>query len=199
MFITLFCGLCLNKPSSAVGLTKYGLFDLARGISRHFRKYYSLRTLVSRECVTEFVYLFLCRFHSLFYLYYSRRNLAESFVGKSDYRHVLDLCICIQEVFNFNGIQVFTARNNDVLLTVNKINKSILVDTRNVARIKPTVLQYVVCRLLVLIIAKHYTVALDDQLADTALGKLVALLVDNFCLPVVTGCTHPGPIDSDKP
>ena len=55
-------------------------------------------------------------------------------MGKTDDRYVLDGVVTADKVFYLDGIEVFSARYNNVLLAVNELDKAILVLHRHISR-----------------------------------------------------------------
>ena len=68
-----------------------------------------------------------------FYLNDSAGDLAQTLVGKADDRDVFYLGILLEEVLDLNGVDVLSAGNDEILLTVNEEVETIFVLTSHVA------------------------------------------------------------------
>ena len=108
-------------------------------------------------------------------------------MGQADDGNVLDLVIGAQEVFDLDGVDVFTAGDDHVLLAVDQIDEAFLVLTGHIAGEEPVVLQDLVGGIGILIVAGHDTVALDNQLANVAGVHIYTVFVHDAGLPAVAG------------
>ena len=84
-------------------------------------------------------------------------------------------------------IKIFAAGNNHVFFAINQINKSVRIVFCHIAGVKPAILEDLIRGLLILIIAKHNTGAVNDQFADLVAGNRFAVFIYDFCLPAKTG------------
>ena len=119
--------LTLYQAFTAVNLAELRLFNLTRWVPRHICKYNLMRTLISWQIKAEVAYLFLCHFKAVLNLNYSRSNLAKSFVRKPDNCNVTYFAAAPQEILYLYGINILATRDNNILLSVNKVDKSVLI------------------------------------------------------------------------
>ena len=89
------------------------------------------------------------------------------------------------EVFDLHGVDVFTTRDDHVLLTVNEVDEAILVAAGHVASVEPAIADAVVRGFLVLVVAEHDARAADDEFAHVFALNIVAMLVHDAGLPQV--------------
>ena len=176
----------LDQTSRGVTLAELGLFDLARGIARHVGEDDLAGTLIARQTHAKLVDLLLGAGHALLDLNDGRGNLAQTLVGQADNGNVADLLVGTEEVLDLDRVEVLSARDDNVLFAVYKIDKTILVHAGHVARQEPAVVgQDLIGSGGILVVALHDTVALDRQLAYLTLLNRVAVLVQNAGLPTV--------------
>ena len=88
-------------------------------------------------------------------------------------------------ILYLNGVEILAAADYNVFFTVNEIDKSVLVLLSHISREQPIALEYLVCRLGILVIAFHNAVALDCKLTDLATSDLVAVFVEYLGLPKI--------------
>ena len=111
-------------------------------------------------------------------------DFTETLVRKSYCGGILNVRVCMEEVFYLNREDIFTARDDDILFSVNKPDKTVFVNARHVARKKPAVNKRFGCCFRVLIVFSHYTVSTNAQFARFAFFDGKALFIDDFVFPV---------------
>ncbi len=136
--------LCFNKTALTVLLAKNGLFNFAGGIPRYLFEDDFPRSLIAGKLLTEFVDFVFRTGYAVLELDNGKRFFAQTLVGNTDNRNVLDFFVLSQSVLFLYRLDVFTAGYNDVLFTVNKVNEAVPVNSAHIARVKPTVLEYLV-------------------------------------------------------
>ena len=142
-------------------------------------------SLVSWKFFTELVDLFLCTGHAILYLYDGRCDLSETGICNTDDCNVLDLLVFAEEVLYLYRVDILSTTDYNIFLSIYKINKSIFVLHSHISCVQPAVLQALLCRLWILIVACHDSRTLEDKLADCALLDLCSVLVHDLCLPAV--------------
>ena len=142
--------------------------------------------LVSWKFFTELVNLFLCAGHAILYLYDGRCDLSETGICDTDNRNVLDLLVFAEEVLYLYRVDILSTTDYNIFLSIYKINKSIFVLHSHISCVQPAVLQALLCRLRILVVAGHDTRSLEDKLADCALLNLCSVLIHDLCLPAIT-------------
>ena len=143
------------------------------------------RTLIARQIHAEVVDLLFCKRMVRLHFDDGGGDFAEPFVRQADDGDVFDMVVLAEEVLDLDGIEVLAARDDDILLAVDKIDESVLRLLRHVACEEPSVLQDFARGLFILVIAFHDAVALEGQFADFAAFDRLVIFVDDFRLPAI--------------
>ena len=85
--------LLCNQMFCAIFLAESRLLDFAGGVSRDISENNLLRAFVPRQIPAESINLLLGTFHAFFYGDDSSGNLSETFIRKSNDRHILHFVI----------------------------------------------------------------------------------------------------------
>ena len=176
-----------DEALAAVLFAKFRLLDFAGRVARHFGENNAARTFVTRKRGAKRVEVVFRRRSARLQLDDSRRNFAETRVGKADDRDVFNIVMTAHKVFNLNRINVFAAADDDVFLAVDEVNEAVFVFARHIAGVKPTVREGRGGRFRVAVIFRHDAGAADGQFADFALRNRVARFVDDRRFPTVAG------------
>ena len=128
------------KAFATVNGAKLRLFDLSRWITRNICKYDLMGSLISGKFLAERGDIILCTVVIFLYGDDSCRYLTQSFVRQPYDRNILDGRVTSEEVLYLNGIKVLAAADYDILLTVNEVNKSVLIFLSHISCIEPAVL-----------------------------------------------------------
>src|SRR6266404_7117691 len=105
----------------------------------------------------------------LFEHHESFHSLAAIWIVYTDHCGFLHCRVSEQHVFNFRGIDVEAAHQDQVFLALDDVEVTILVHARHVARVKPTVANSLSRLLGFVPVALHHLRATDAQLALLAL------------------------------
>ena len=104
-------------------------------------------------------------------------------IWKSDNCHIQNFIISTKKIFNLYRINILSATDNDVFLTVNQIDKSIFIFHCHISSIQPAIMKYFSRCFFIFIIASHDSRTFDCQLSSFALCDQISILIDNLCLP----------------
>ena len=113
-------------------------------------------------------------------------NFAESVVRSSNYRHVVNIGVPLDNRFHFDGIDVFPPADHQVLFSIDKINKAVFVAFAQIPGKQPAVSDRLGRQFGVFIIFLHEAGALDNNLPDLTLGNIFALVVNDTGVPQQT-------------
>ena len=169
--------------------SELGLLDLTCSITKDRCEDDLSGSLVTGKLKAELVYFVFSKCHAFLDLDDRTLDLSESLVGKTYDSNVLNSVVLHEEVLDLYGVEVLTAADDNVLLTVNKVDESVLVLTSHITCKEPSVLKYFISCFFVIVVADHYAVALYTELADFTLLNDLALLVDDLAFPSVAGKT----------
>ena len=98
----------------------------------------------------------------------------------------------MQEVLDLDGIDIFTAGDDDVFFAVDEVVETVLVLHSHVAGVEPAVvIEHFFGGFRVVVVADHDARAFDCEFADLTLFDGIAVFVDYAALPFVAG-------DSDR-
>ena len=92
-----------------------------------------------------------------------------------------------QEILDLYRIQVLTAGNNNIFLTVDKENKSVLILHGHIAGVQPAILDCFSSSFGVMIVAAHHARAFYAQLAYLSMLNGFILLSHDLALPSIAG------------
>ena len=91
----------------------------------------------------------------------------------------------MQEVFDLYRINILASGDDDVLLSVDQENETVLISLRHIARVQPSLLVEDFCRgNRIIVVAGHDAGAKDGKFADLlGFSDLIVILVDDLALP----------------
>ena len=94
----------------------------------------------------------------------------------------------MEEVLDLDGIDVFTAGDDDVLFAVYQIVEAVLVLHGHISGVEPAVVvQDLFGRLRVVVVADHDAGTFDGQFADLALRHRLTVFINDPAFPLVAG------------
>ena len=105
----------------------------------------------------------------------------------ADDRHIVDLVIAHQEVLDLDRIEVLTAGDDNVLLTVDQEDEAVLIQSGHIAGMEPAVDDGLGGRFRVLIILQHDAGSLDTEFTDFTIRDRYILLIHDLGLPAISG------------
>ena len=179
-------GCFFHQAACGVAFAELGLFNLACGVTRDVGEDELAGALITGEGEAELVDLLLGAGHAVLDLDDGGGDLTQTVVGEADNGYVADLLVGAEEVLDLDGVEVFTAGDDDVLLTVYQVDEAVLVLAGHIARQEPAVVgENLGGGGGVLVVALHDAVTLDSQLAHLALWDGGAVFVQNAGLPSV--------------
>ena len=88
-----------------------------------------------------------------------------------------------EEVLDLYRIKVFTAADNNVFFTVNKVNKTVLIFLSHITCIKPAVLQCFGSSLFVTVVALHNSGTFDKELANLSALDFFSVFISYSYFP----------------
>ena len=110
--------LARDEVVGAVHLAQLRLFNLAGGVARDVGEDYAARALVARQRHAEVFDVGFGALRAWLELYYRGGYLAEALVGQADDGGVFYRVVGAQEVLYLDGVDVFSAADDYVLLAV---------------------------------------------------------------------------------
>ena len=126
-----------DQEGGAVFFTELRFFNLAGGVPGNFRKDDFAGAFVAGKLSAIAVDLLFRAGKAFFDLDDGCGDLAQALVGQADDCDVVDGLEGMEEVFNLDGVDVFTACDDDVLFAVYEILETILVLHSHVAGVEP--------------------------------------------------------------
>ena len=144
-----------------------------------------LRPLISRKLQAEVLDFFLGTRHAILDLDDRGGLLAQPAVRKSDDCHILDLVMLAQEILDLYRIDILAPTDDDILLTIDKEIKSILILSCHISGEQPAVPDRLRGCFLISVITGHHARSLDTKFSDFALRDGHAVLVHNLTFPTI--------------
>ena len=144
-----------------------------------------LWSLISRKLQAEVLDLFFGACHALLDLDDSGCLLAQPAVRKSNDCHILDFVMLAQEILDLYRVDVLASTDDDILLTVNKEIKSILILSCHISGEQPAVPDRLRGGFLIPVITGHHARSLDTEFSDFTLWHGHAVLVHNLTFPAI--------------
>ena len=113
----------LHETFPAVDLAKFRFFDLSGRITRDLGKNDFFRPFVTRKSSTELSDLLFCRLKTGLQFNDRASDLAKTGIRQSDDGRVFDGAVLSEEIFDLDRVDIFTAGDDDVLLSVYKVDE----------------------------------------------------------------------------
>ena len=118
---------------AAVDFPELRLVDLAGGVADHVGENNLARAFVAGKVYTELVDFLFRQVGAFFHLNDGGRDLPKTFVRQANDGHIMNLTVCGQESLDLNGVEVFTAGNDNVLFAVHQEDKSVFILTCHIS------------------------------------------------------------------
>ena len=103
-------------------------------------------------------------------------------MGHSDYRHLTNIRMIVQNIFHFLGADIFSTANNDVFLSVSNQNGIIRRDMTNIPGQEETLAVMRLCILLRVSIPQHHARTARGNFSVLTIGHRYTVVVQYFYL-----------------
>ena len=107
-------------------------------------------------------------------------GLAVNRVGNTDNACLQDVGMHVQNVFNFLGVNVFSAPNDQIFFAVGDVIIAVFVNMSDITRMEPAIMQHGRRLLRLVPVSLHHTGTFDDDLSRLTGRKILIFIVKYF-------------------